>query len=570
VSARTQSPGVKVTGERVVTPSGGFNPTWQRHVAAYVRAEPYLGAGRVLDLGCGMGHSYHRLAPRETVGVDIEPRALAGQDRETVVADMRRLPFADSSFPSVLSVQSLEHVPDPERTLEQVARVLDPEGVAVFVTPNRLTLGRPDEIIDPYHYVEFDPGELHQACLRSFGEVEVLGLFGSERYMELFREERATLDRLLRLDPLRLRRLVPRRARQYLYDTLLRRFRPGADPRAEVIGVEDFFLGDTDLEECLDVVAVCRKPRHAPTGGAEGGFVAATACVWCEAPFDDAAERLRGRTRCGHCGAATTDPWPSEAALAAAYGTWYWPASGRRFTSIGDGLLRRTRAAFAARLDAIAPPGPILDVGAGEGVLVDALRRRGRQATGLERDPQRSDLLDLSIEQIEGDGDWSGIVFWHSLEHLPNPGVAIGEAARLLREGGALVVAVPNTDSLQARLFGDRWLHLDHPRHLAHLSERTLREGLRARGFEVDRVSQVRGGQIVIGWIDGLVGLLPGDLRLYQALRMPDAQSRPIGALRRAAAIGAGIVLLPLALAGAAVEVAVRRSGTVCVEARRA
>jgi len=64
---------VKVTGERAVTSAGGFNPAWQRHVAAYVLCEPFLGPGRVLDVGCGTGHSYDRLAPRETVGVDIEP-----------------------------------------------------------------------------------------------------------------------------------------------------------------------------------------------------------------------------------------------------------------------------------------------------------------------------------------------------------------------------------------------------------------------------------------------------------------------------------------------------------------
>ncbi len=62
----------------------------------------------------------------------------------------------------MLSVQSVEHVPDPERVVAEAARVLEPDGVAIFVTPNRLTLGRPDEIIDPYHYIEFDPEELRR------------------------------------------------------------------------------------------------------------------------------------------------------------------------------------------------------------------------------------------------------------------------------------------------------------------------------------------------------------------------------------------------------------------------
>jgi SAM-dependent methyltransferase len=95
---------VKITGERVVSPTGGFNPAWQRHAAAYVACERLLGPGRVLDLGCGVGHSYHRLAPRETVGVDIDPKALEGQERPTVIADMRELPFDDASFSSVVAI----------------------------------------------------------------------------------------------------------------------------------------------------------------------------------------------------------------------------------------------------------------------------------------------------------------------------------------------------------------------------------------------------------------------------------------------------------------------------------
>lgn len=253
---------MKITGERVMSPEAGFNPAWQRHAVEYELAAQFLGPGRVLDLGCGIGHSYGALAPRETVGVDVEPGALAGQDRETVVADMRELPFEDGSFASVLSSHSIEHVPDPERVLAEAARVLEADGVAVFVTPNRLTFARPDEIIDPYHYLEFDPDQLRALCAPFFAQVELRGLFGSPAYLELMREERVTLDKLLRMDPLRLRRLVPRRLRQRLYDGQLRFHRKDEDPRAAAITSEDFELRDTDLENALDLYAICRDPRH--------------------------------------------------------------------------------------------------------------------------------------------------------------------------------------------------------------------------------------------------------------------------------------------------------------------
>ena len=249
---------MRITGERVTTPAGGFRPTWERHVAAYAAAGELLPPGRVLDLGCGVGHSYALLEPRETVGVDIDPAALAGQERETHVADMRALPFPDASFASVVAVQSIEHVPDPERALAEVRRVLEPGGVALLVTPNRLTFARADEVIDPYHYIEYDARELRALCERFFDQVELRGLFGSERYLAVVAEEKRKLDALLRRDPLRLRRMLPRRLRQHLYDRRLARERAHATPEQEAIGVNDFRLADGPLDEALDLVAVCR------------------------------------------------------------------------------------------------------------------------------------------------------------------------------------------------------------------------------------------------------------------------------------------------------------------------
>lgn len=248
-----------ITGERVSAPEGGFNPTFQRHVAAYRLCAPLLPDGRVLDLGCGVGHSFRELVPRESVGVDLDPAALAGQARETHVADMRRLPFADGSFQSVLSVQSIEHVPDPECALAEAVRVLVPGGRAVLVTPNRLTFGRPDEVLDPYHYVEYDAGQLRSLCAPLFARVEVLGLYGSERYQALIDAERRELDRLLRLDPLRLRRALPRRVRQRLYDRRLVASRATALPGALDIGPEDFSVAPSPLDAALDLVAICDR-----------------------------------------------------------------------------------------------------------------------------------------------------------------------------------------------------------------------------------------------------------------------------------------------------------------------
>lgn len=246
-----------VSGERIVTQRGGFNASWQRHAACYAFAGRFLGPGLVLDVGCGTGHAQEQLAPRRVIGLDQDLAALAGHGRQSLAADMRALPFPPRSFRSVVCIHAIEHVADPDPLMAESVRVLEAGGAAVYVTPNRLTFGMPDEIIDPYHYVEYDPEELRTLCRQYFRSVEVFAVSGSPRYMELYDQERRELRALLRRDPLRLRRLVPRRIRRFLYDWKLTRARLREDGAASVLTIDDFELRSDDLDRGLDLMAVC-------------------------------------------------------------------------------------------------------------------------------------------------------------------------------------------------------------------------------------------------------------------------------------------------------------------------
>jgi SAM-dependent methyltransferase len=263
---------------------------------------------------------------------------------------------------------------------------------------------------------------------------------------------------------------------------------------------------------------------------------------------------------------ATTSPWPSDEQLDDAYGDWYRPDDGR-FGSVGDALLRRTRSTLAKRIDRLAPSGRVLDVGAGDGTLVGALRARGRDAIGLERHAhgphmQAGELADVT-------GTWAAVVFWHSLEHLREPGDALAHAARLLMPGGLLVVALPNIASRQAARFGDRWLALDLPRHLVHVPAEALLRKLDELGLQVGRVSHLRGGQVAFGWAHGFVAELPGHRDLYDAIRSSAARAQPMSIGRRLLTVLAGAVVAPAAVIATIIEVAGRRGGTVYAEARR-
>jgi SAM-dependent methyltransferase len=77
------------------------------------------------------------------------------------------------------------------------------------------------------------------------------------------------------------------------------------------------------------------------------------------------------------------------------------------------------------------------------------------------------------------------VLFNHSLEHVPYPADELRHAASVLRKEGLLLIAVPNFDSWQRRVFRDRWLALDLPRHRTHFTLSALQKLLEQCGFEV-------------------------------------------------------------------------------------
>lgn len=104
--------------------------------------------GRVLDWGCGYGQvsyllwraglnvtsfEYRADAEAEVLSLDRYPELSVH-----VSPDPRRLPFADGAFDAVLSCGVLEHVEDPDGSLDEIRRVLVPGGTFyVYKLPNR-------------------------------------------------------------------------------------------------------------------------------------------------------------------------------------------------------------------------------------------------------------------------------------------------------------------------------------------------------------------------------------------------------------------------------------------------
>ncbi len=251
------------TGERLDAEDGLYGVDLLRHRAAYRFAEPLLTDARVLELGSGTGYGTRSLvdSAARVVAVD-RVRPEEGSLRpgaEFLRADLNQLPLRSRSFDRVVSFQVIEHLVDPRPYLASMADSLVAEGVAVVTTPNLTQSDREN----PYHVHEYEADELHHLLLEFFEEVEMRGVHAEGEAWTYHENRLRQIRRIVRLDVLGLRRRLPTAFVEWAFAQLsvvVRRL-IGASDLAPQLGEEHYPIGPAD-ERCVDLLAVCRRPRR--------------------------------------------------------------------------------------------------------------------------------------------------------------------------------------------------------------------------------------------------------------------------------------------------------------------
>ena len=126
-------------------PLGRFSMYWfaRRYYAALARRYAPPGGGKLLELGCGLGHLLGLLQNDfECVGIDIAEYSIeqlklnAPRAAGIVMSadDLSR--FSDGEFCALVALHLVEHLPNPADAIRQAHRVLKPGGLFLFATPN--------------------------------------------------------------------------------------------------------------------------------------------------------------------------------------------------------------------------------------------------------------------------------------------------------------------------------------------------------------------------------------------------------------------------------------------------
>lgn len=248
-----------------------------RHRFAYEYAADRIPPEALtLEVGCGEGYGVELLSRRigSVVGLDVDARAVrhaaqkyGAPNRRFEGFDGMRIPFSAGHFGAVLSFQVIEHVDAAADFVAELSRVLEPGGVAYLTTPNRLLRLAPGEAPWNRHHVrEYDPPEFEALLRAAFSEVRVFGVRSSPEVEGIEHGRLRSIRKWVRFDPLGLRDRLPERLGQGLRRLLEATSTglPGARRGASELDrfeAGDFRTSDVDLEESLDLLAVCRSAR---------------------------------------------------------------------------------------------------------------------------------------------------------------------------------------------------------------------------------------------------------------------------------------------------------------------
>jgi SAM-dependent methyltransferase len=149
------------------------------HLGRYRWAASAAGGKRVLDAGCGTAYGTAMLAAAgatAVTGVDVAESVLESVRGEMPpqvkleVADLSKLPYADASFDLVVCFEVIEHLEDPFPALDELARVLAPDGVLLISSPNRGVYPPGN----PHHHHEFQPQELEAELHKRLRNVRLM------------------------------------------------------------------------------------------------------------------------------------------------------------------------------------------------------------------------------------------------------------------------------------------------------------------------------------------------------------------------------------------------------------
>jgi 2-polyprenyl-3-methyl-5-hydroxy-6-metoxy-1,4-benzoquinol methylase len=203
--------------------------------------------------------------------------------------------------------------------------------------------------------------------------------------------------------------------------------------------------------------------------------------------------------RCEKCEIIFQSPFPPAAAFDSLYPENYYAHTENGkipfLTSLLERLVKsKKRKAWTKYLfpylSSLQNAGSILEIGCGKGLLLDAIKRCGKETSAFEPDANAKKILikhgHQVYERLEdcASESYDLVAMFQVFEHIEQPQKLIQEIKRILRPGGIFIGETPNSASSFAK-WGNAWRALEFPRHLILHSPKSIKNLLEKDGFDV-------------------------------------------------------------------------------------
>ncbi len=172
------------TGERYI-PNLITGQIAYEHLHRYAFACKYVTGKTVLDIACGEGYGSNLLAKhaKKVIGMDISGEAVTNASRkyagetnlEFRQGSCVNISFESGYFDVVVSFETIEHLAEHDKMLDEIKRVLKKDGILIISSPNRKTYTDDPGHKNEYHVKELYLHEFSDPLVSRFEHVDILG-----------------------------------------------------------------------------------------------------------------------------------------------------------------------------------------------------------------------------------------------------------------------------------------------------------------------------------------------------------------------------------------------------------
>jgi len=188
------------------------NALYQRTYKAYQIVSELI-SGDVLEIGCGEGYALDLLMEK-TDSLTLIDKSKSVLDEikrkypKITILNQKTPPLnnlKDNSFDIIISFQVIEHIKDATLFIQEIHRILKPDGKAFITTPNSLkTVAR-----NPWHYKEYNYSEINILIKKYFNDYSINGIQGNKKTDIYYLKNKQSVKRLLRLDIFKIQYKIP-------------------------------------------------------------------------------------------------------------------------------------------------------------------------------------------------------------------------------------------------------------------------------------------------------------------------------------------------------------------------